>query len=355
MDFKKESSLVLLGAGASKPAGLPLTTEISQHMANPPQNTILEPEDIGVIRFVIGALQMRKGVRNKDPFGDVNIERVFSAIQKLADRGRLRISPFVNSWHNSVSDIEPVERTDQSHESNYANAAVRMQRELTELLWCSEEKNDVSYLNPLVEFMSDKGGTVATLNYDNSIELAACNIGVDIDDGFDEWVRSGGRTDSFRNASLLKPHGSLNWVHNLSLDDYQYRPPISEPTKIQMHPGQSAGERRALIFGTENKLQADGPFLDIFQELKRRLENKSCLIVIGYSFNDGHINYIIDSWLESHDNGKIIVIGAPYSKLEDHRLKSDADDKFFENGSVVVDQVRFAGIGASRGISTLFG
>jgi hypothetical protein len=146
-DFQGEPPLVLLGAGASKPAGLPLTAEMSEHMADPApsgpsawDDTHLEQEDARVIRLVIGALQMRKGVENENPFSKINVEDVFSSIEKLADRSRLQISPFVNSWHEAVSDIEPVSRTDESNQSNFADAAVRMKRELMNLLWFEIDK-----------------------------------------------------------------------------------------------------------------------------------------------------------------------------------------------------------------------
>jgi hypothetical protein len=363
-DFEGEPPLVLLGAGASKPAGLPLTAEMSEHMADPASSgpgawddTHLEPEDARVIRFVIGALQMRKGVENENPFSKVNVEDVFSSIEKLADRSRLQISPFVNSWHEAVSDIEPVGRTDESNQSDFADAAVRMEKELVNILWFEAGDNSVSYLRPMIEEVCINGGTIATLNYDNSVELSASNADIRCETGFGRWVGRDQPTKSFEDAELLKLHGSLNWrynPHSRSVRDFEELSPTSEEKIYHSHPGRDSSERLGVIFGTGQKLQSEGPFLDILQEFRRRLHEHRRLIVIGYSFGDSHINYQIREWLEGVDGRKILIIGGPKETFENHPLSVGVEQEFFAGTPLEKDQVEFSSAGASKGISDLF-
>ncbi len=71
---------------------------------------------------------------------------------------------------------------------------------------------------------------------------------------------------------------------------------------------EDVGSQLAVVFGSHNKLTAEGPFLDLLAEFKTELWQHSELLVIGYSFRDPHINYIIGRWLDADRKRQIHVV-----------------------------------------------
>jgi hypothetical protein len=132
--------------------------------------------------------------------------------------------------------------------------------------------------------------------------------------------------------------------------------PTSEARVDGKHPGVVASERLAVIFGTGEKLQAEGPFpdIDILQEFRDRLHAHNRLAVIGYSFGDSRINYLIREWLEETDDSKVLIIGGPEETFENRPLSVGVEGKFFKGTPLEENQVEFSSDGAEQGISVLF-
>lgn len=189
----------------------------------------------------------------------------------------------------------------------FEEVAEKMIRMLATIVWISEQ-DKIQYLLPLVE--NAKNGnkiTIATLNYDNSIELACEKSSVICDTGIDTWAQTGDFTSTQEGIFLLKLHGSIDWKSQKLKGDAK---PIPHQIIEKIPPDQilEAGFRPAVIFGQKNKLTADGPFLDILRAFKLELNNSSRLTVIGYSFRDVHINIYLSQWLNSDINNHIIII-----------------------------------------------
>jgi hypothetical protein len=61
---------------------------------------------------------------------------------------------------------------------------------LAEIVWL-EDTSKVCYLLPLFYGAGEKPLTIATLNYDNAIELAAASANIPIEIGIEGWSQSG--------------------------------------------------------------------------------------------------------------------------------------------------------------------
>jgi SIR2-like domain len=92
-------------------------------------------------------------------------------------------------------------------------------------------------------------------------------------------------------------HGSINWrSEGTTVTRYgadQYRDATGEPL---------------LVFGAQNKLREDEPFLDLMWQCRTELDASDHLIVIGYSFRDVHINAFLESWLRRRESAQVTIV-----------------------------------------------
>jgi SIR2-like domain len=345
--------MILLGAGASKEAGVPdsngMTREISKRFHQEDHLKQLAH----VISFIIGGLLFQKGILGEDPLDqNVNVEELFNAVQLLANRDSLETAPFIGSWHPMVQEFDKITSnspslrraskiissmdslmtrfprdTDSSAEIEreltlanrelaehsgsgqvFQNAADRMIETLADIVWI-ESADRVSYLNPLLNLLEQQGSlTIATLNYDNAVELLAQTATQPWTTGFEEWSMSGSFPHPRRGLLLLKIHGSIDWA----LDERKRsdKRPMPRSTIRQISPKQvqQIPFTPAVIFGQRNKLTAEGPFLDLLRAFKQELKGSERLTVVGYSFRDPHINEYISQWLNESTNHRLRVV-----------------------------------------------
>lgn len=408
--MKDTPPFVLLGAGASVPAGIPTATRMTEVMlasdpyASDPLPSLLDRQ-LKVLKFVAGGLAMQEGIEGNNPLSGINVEDLFSAVRMLSNRTDLEISPFVAQWHNTVEEMDDrleqerpfrqsgledaieaalgaaasassssgrsrgfrsaarnlrkeldkyfTETGSRRYEDVFEETSESMVKALTNLVWI-EDSSKVDYHRPLVQTAEDQKLTIATLNYDNTVELSAEKLEVNLKIGLEDWSRDGYFTEPQSGIELLKLHGSIDWVEKSE------RPPPGEdeepeilfPSKeiSRLDPDQSANQNRnpALIFGAGNKLTEEGPFIELFRTFEERLDNHSTLVVIGYSFSDEHINHVIRRWMNQDIDRKLIIIDRPGVEKEDH--------PFWEKHRRLqeTDRVELRAVGAKQGIRNLF-
>jgi len=117
-----------------------------------------------------------------------------------------------------------------------------------------------------------------------------CGFGED-----NEWSseRFGNPEQVVAGIFLYKLHGSFDWV----------RDPETGILKRYDSPQKNA----ELIFGTDAKLQSVDPFLFNIYELRNYSLLCKMIVVIGYSFNDSHINGLLGQALRASVR-KLLVI-----------------------------------------------
>jgi hypothetical protein len=288
------------------------------------------------LHFVCGAILAYDAAEGTNPLGDPpDVERVFAAIRLLEDRRNLEVSPFIAAWHPAVDawdtgkprgrvaffdqnlqkallgessrspeqligeliDARAGAPTDAQTYSRLADAMLAQLREAV----ATTEKN-FGYLRPLVSQARNRPLTIATLNYDLSIEQAAELEGVAVDTAIEHWINTGRWAWHENGLRLLKLHGSINWFFK------EQRRPGHLPRNVVAVAEQTAGARPALLFGQREKLSARGPFLGLLGELERELAGARQLIVIGYSFRDDHVNEVIRRWSTEDMERRLLVV-----------------------------------------------
>lgn len=102
---------------------------------------------------------------------------------------------------------------------------------------------------------------------------------------------------------LYKIHGSINWVESTPLPGNYFE--IEE-----IHSNELTSDKACLIYPTPTKQDKSlgAPYVDLFREFQNKLlEPHSVLFVIGYGFNDRHVNDIIYRALATNSTINVVI------------------------------------------------
>lgn len=333
---------VVLGAGASKDADLPLSTELTRQLAREVDARVGR-ETAQALHVVIGSIIAHETRLGASSDAGVDVERAFSAIKMLSERDRLEVAPFVGSWTDSSlrdsASLPPFwarkfkeaigSRFDSGVESAFRDGVIALtsrspsagvyltlMRIMVAGLVRILSVEDASRFSHLLPIFDLEGVRVATLNYDLGVELAASLIGLQVDRGIQGWTGGVDWHWSGEGIPLLKLHGSIDWTMSQGARPSAGQPGFALPwiDVGPRQPGQVAHEP-AIIFGAREKLRADGPFLAMLFEFGRWLQDTDDLVVVGYSFRDDHINVAIRDWLGNAKGKTLTIIDPAFPSL----------------------------------------
>lgn len=334
---------MLLGAGASVDAGIPASFGLTEALVKRIQRDS-RTDLSSALHFVCGALIAYDAAEGESPYRGLDVERVFAAVELLAERHELEVTPFVAAWHPAVDGwdrqaasvplgfdrnfqravtddrrggfntpsrlIMSLIRNATSQSATgftYARLAGQMLNELRGLV--ATTRKQVDYLGPLVRCGRRRQGvTIASLNYDLSVELAAEVAGVRCTTGIERWITDGTWKWPTGGVRLLKLHGSIDWAW-----DRQEHVPGHLPRDVVTVSEEPTNEERrpVVVFGQRGKLRAAGPFLGLLGEFESHLAQADHLLVIGYSFRDDHVNEVIRRWT-ADDKTRMITAVDPF-------------------------------------------
>jgi hypothetical protein len=359
--------MLLLGAGASVEAGVPdayaMTTRIIESfdpgatspdlewIKHPLAPQLSPPLEYGrtynlsgqalelfktnypiyhVLTFVVGGLLMQRGIDGRLPEGQINVEELFSAVELLSQRNQLEASPFVGSWHPMVDILDDrysdhfAHRYYPSQEYRFWNtlripvagygrgevflaAVEEMVKRLRNIVWIDDPAK-VDYLAPIAALARQQGSlAVATLNYDNGIELMSKACELPCATEITEWSTRQSFLYDNEGISLLKLHGSVDWSVTATKPDAERKFPTYTICEVRPNDDNKA-YAPALVFGQRNKLKSEGPFLDLLGAFRRKLSDAEKLTIVGYSLRDGHVNEEIKRWVNLRPDAKIRIV-----------------------------------------------
>lgn len=379
---------VLLGAGASRDADLPTAGEMTRALLGRCSHPLAD-EVPDVLNFVVAQLIAEQTQSGLSPYEAIDVERVMTALELLAGRHDLELSPFVSSWHPRVTSLELREHrqrgdgaahfaseilrtvTDPGDDEGKAtgklfNALRDFIREIIKpdfhdpgvyettleaarstLVEILSEHRDVSYLEALLPLARDGWLAIATLNYDLTVEAAAAAAGVPLSTGVKDWTTTGAWEWPDQGVRLLKLHGSIDWqaqVGGAGEGTFRAGRPILQ-YYVDVMPGPVRGDgmsfpapRPAVIFGGRNKLRPEGPFLELLAQFKSMLDEARTLLVVGYSFRDPDATEIIRRWLNSATDRRIVIVdpGWPTPRQwVESPMKSPLEDSYMFIGQLL--------------------
>jgi hypothetical protein len=335
------STTWLLGAGASRDAGVPLANELFTTLKGSSGDVHLNATYDYVYA---GAIMKAARLSVLGHWRKPDVEDVANTLDALISRDVTDLGPFVGAWHSWLQDVDPigeprwttVEQTAKALERLFTGslaspAGVDWLGEAKELMtalhgprypgdallrlrrWLTREVRDrtmapyrdLSYLAPLSRTRVGGGGdrcAGATLNYDLCVEGAFEDAGVRTCDGLEHWL-AGETLDSQHGVThVWKPHGSVRWSSETDVFSTGETDPAS---------GWPTGKEPGIIFGGRNKLTAHGPFLDSLLAWRSALESCDSLLLVGYSFGDDHVNALIANWFRRDSRQKRVVVVDP--------------------------------------------
>lgn len=120
---------------------------------------------------------------------------------------------------------------------------------------------------------------------------------------------------------LYKLHGSVNWIEDKSNKNSFFD--ISEV--VSKNEIVYKEENNVLIYPTPTKQDKSlgSPYTELFREFQKKLlEPHSVLFIIGYGFNDSHVNNIIHQALATNSSINIVI----FKELNDNIKLSKIDD-----------------------------
>lgn len=287
----------LIGAGCSKCAGLPLTTELT---AKTLQSSTLDTST----KQILQALQTQFNGAT-----DANIEDYLS---ELIDSLAITERRTIRGATNNHIELNGIAYTSQQ----LREATEQIKRYIAEVL-----DHDVTIdthwkfiravhrpirpgkptINQPVDYM--------VLNYDTLIEDALALEKIPFADGLDGGVTGWWDPSSFNQnnlaARVLKLHGSINWCE---FPDDPLPRRVSKNLSVP-----EAKERRVLIWPASTKYRETqrDPYAQL-TELARQIlrpsgNSQRVLVTCGYSFGDSHINLEIDRALKE-SAGRLTII-----------------------------------------------
>ena len=363
---------VLLGAGASRDAGLPLTEDLAKALVESFEQDLGQlhssqrPSQQQVVRalhIVYGAMVAHATEQGDSPLRAVNVERLVSAVRLLRDRRTHEAAPFISAWRGSVEEMDghPVPFRDSDirlkidlHRgldksgmaadiaaiaraavapgdgSTFARLEDQLLRRIVALL---SVPVNVDYLHPLTQLARAQAGglDITTLNYDRTVELAAEDLGVPVDTGLDRW-RPGSpvlfeQVDG--RINLIKPHGSVDWVrqsggHDDPIPDHplvRYRYKSGVTADVIGSPYTT--DTPLIVIGDREKLATDGPTLPLMRAFEEALGRATKLVVVGYSFGDDHINTVVRNWLAADKSHMISILDPGWPRPQQKSIRYD--------------------------------
>ena len=235
----------------------------------------------------------------------------------------------------------------------FQRATELMTAELRNLVWI-DKADRVGHLAPILNLLRAQTRlSVASLNYDNSIELLTLSRGVPCETGIEAWA-TGAEADFAKDGiSLLKLHGSIDWTWEEGRPSKERPMPHRLVRQVEPAKVKDIVQRPCVIFGQRNKLTAEGPFLDLLRAFQRELVRADILTVVGYSFRDFHINVYISHWLNGDPRRVLRVVNGP-------QFQKDATG--IEYGQILLrlksldkDRIQVVPEYARQGLVTLYG
>ena len=331
---------ILLGAGASMPAGFPSTDCLTTSMLSGAgiqrnsdctyQPTESDDDVRAVVKLVNCAVRHIHG-KAKRYFEEwkespPHYEHLYYLVKQLWDEelGEMEnpaIGPFAKELKAELTPLLA------SASGQYVPDTLEgLYREvchyIADVVWRSllHEPSRTNHLKAFAEACrSGRVVSFSTLCHDTHVETYFAEQGVSLADGF-SVLQDGYRywKDDFsagKSIPFLKLHGSVDWflfdVHPSQIcippkDDY--------PQRLRSEDGASQyapNGRPELLIGTFNKLAqySQGIYLDLYYRFRATLNQADQLAICGYSFGDKGINTVILEWFYAKpDRRRLLVI-----------------------------------------------
>lgn len=318
--------IFFLGAGASKPFGIPTMRELTEKI-----KTDLSGDELNIYNNIFENFK-------KDNKIEIDIEGILSVIQYLLDDKNSNSSDILNFYFSKDKDFN-------GNNNQYdLTGLLNLKQELFGLIrrYCtrpydSELVYDVysNFFNKISENIGGSYNVDSSIKYDDSWTIFTTNYDIILETLWKEYTTkklfAGFMYDKFspdyylytsdsevyrknldhRIIRLVKLHGSVSWLIKKDTDDV-----IEKEFNLDEAKRFGKGSLyvdEVMMYPLLEKNLYQSPYIQMFYNLDQEWKSKRVCIAIGYSFRDSIIRNILSSHLKKNKNKKIILID-PNSK-----------------------------------------
>jgi hypothetical protein len=297
--------VVLLGAGASKDAGLYLSAELTEKLFEDIEAE-KETELQRALGLILGSMAFRRGREGKRMNEPVDIEEVLGIAQHLSLRNDHPLAWFVASWHSALEAIAP-----DGDGIIFERLIRRSHQVLHSYLRTPDEDTAVKYLAGICRLTQlDQADApppeVFTLNYDLCVEKALGYERIPFTTGFTEGLWTKAEFEKPDRLRLYKLHGSFGWVRHPETGSLYERNEALRRDDIDVLSGDTDDD---LIFAVENKFSPRQPYLWMAHRFGEALAAADYIVTIGYGYRDSYINEIIGGAMAASPSKSLVVVG----------------------------------------------
>lgn len=322
MSVGEKSVIFLLGAGCSFDADVPMSGTMLMRIES------LISKDRNWKKYLDLYYYVKHTIEYGNKIGgvlkDFNVELLLVVLHSLSEYRKALIYPFITGYSNDLIDYAG------KNFDLISSLIEDIEKELPK--WVTQgDYIKASYYRGFEKFQKELNHVIRifSLNYDLCLEE---NVTKGLETGFasnEPW--DGNRFSKMDSEEetpiyLYKLHGSIDW----------------ERKNNELRRSRQQGIKPDIIFGTDVKLQAIDPYLFYLYEFRKYAISSEIIVVIGYSFNDGHINDLIGQAMEMDVKKKVISV-APCSNQQDEHMRILSRLKINENDNmnrVVIENIK---------------
>lgn len=323
----------LLGSGASRPAGMPSTDEITAAVQS--GNAVVRHTD-GVYRFdgpgylrnltdPVLALTRALFAEIGEYYADrrshpVNYENCCYVATQLYDTESGEFdNPAIKPLIDKLRSTAELHTSLESHEDR-----VRLFEEtkhyVCDIVWAmlGRPPSNLEYLACLLDATRDRdvqSADLLTLNHDTVLELALKTNGVAFCDGFGQPTENTrlwepGQLAENHRVRVCKLHGSIDWFW------FRSKRRIGIPLNGDLF---DTSGRPELLVGTFNKMHqyTTNIFADLHCHFHQTLRQVRFLISCGYGFGDKGINTKLVEWIRMDSSRRLLIVHGNHGQLMD--------------------------------------
>jgi hypothetical protein len=313
--------ILLLGAGFSKPAGIPTINQMTDDFLKNPQKALKDNEKNKLTELLLPIIALKViHLENvtKMLFGRSDLEYMLTLLRELEDEQDL------NHFESRYPDLKKLfhTETDSFSEKKTLVGAYRKLLQSYVRNAC-ENISSIEYLYPLTGLIETEPLSIFTLNYDGIIENFCEQEHIKYQDGFNpQWNHDIFDKETAK-INLYKLHGSLYWVR--TKNGNVIKVPVQGLDLFSMKYIDGSPISEMMLYP---ELQKDKEF-EVYTWLHRRFKdelNKTDLcIIIGYIFRDREVKTSILESLHSNPNLWLIIVN-PNASIIKHDLVSDNEN-----------------------------
>lgn len=310
--------MILLGAGASAEAGIPVSSEMIDKVENNLHDRNEWKQYHALYNHVKSSIFYSAGLKGNfvgnsaAPVVPYNIEVLVNTLYELERNEDHPLYPFIASWNSRFVALAGPE---------FSNI-VELRRLIVTALkkWmCLDDPSKADYYAGLVELQRGLNFplNVFSLNYDLCVERLAAH-GLRVETGFAgfgpsspwDWERFDDSPNEPPELYLYKLHGSINWKRDRETKELFAQEQIQSIDDDEID----------IIFGRDFKLEAADPYLFFAYQLRQSTLKSKLLVIVGYGFGDTHINKLLTQSIRNDSERKLVIVQrCAESKIDDKK------------------------------------